>query len=159
MVRWLLEGLLFLGLLFALHLYRTRGLVHGAAPQMSGRLVTGETVSLGQLRGRPVLLQFWATWCGVCTLEQDSIQQIAQRYTVLSVAMEDTPADAIRGWMDERGLSYPVLPDPQGRISARYGVRGVPTSIVIDADGQIRFVTVGYTTEWGLRLRLWWVGV
>ena len=60
--------------------------------------------------------------------------------------------------MAEEGVSYRVILDPSGRLAGRFGVKAVPTSMIIDANGEIRFVEVGYTTEIGLRLRLWWVG-
>jgi alkyl hydroperoxide reductase subunit AhpC len=56
-------------------------------------------------------------------------------------------------------VSYPVVLDARGQLSGIYGVQGVPTSIIIDPAGNVRFVEVGYTTETGLRLRLWWVGL
>jgi len=60
--------------------------------------------------------------------------------------------------MANKGVSYRVILDPSGHISGRFGVQGLPTSMIIDASGEISFVEVGYTTEIGLRLRLWWVG-
>ena len=143
---------------FALHIYQTRGAVSGKAPEIRGQLLDGTPVSLAEFRGQPVLLQFWASWCPACIMEQGSIHAIAQDHAVLSIALEDSSADEIRRWMVNKGVSYRVLRDPSGHISGRFGVQGVPTSMIIDASGEIRFVEVGYTTEIGLRLRLWWVG-
>jgi alkyl hydroperoxide reductase subunit AhpC len=92
-------------------------------------------------------------------MEQASIDAIARDYAVLSVALDEAAADEIRDWMAEKGVSYAVIRDPSGQISGQFGVQGVPTSMILDADGNIRFVEVGYTTELGLRLRLWWVDV
>jgi len=75
------------------------------------------------------------------------------------VHQHEAPADEISKWMSEKGVSYAVIRDPSGQISSQFGVQGVPTSIILDASGTIRFVEVGYTTEPGLRLRLWWVDV
>lgn len=58
--------------------------------------------------------------------------------------------------MAERGYSWPTLNDPQGQLMQQYGLRGVPAFIVLDPKGDIRFVSLGYTSEIGLRLRLWW---
>ncbi|MCO6411661.1 MAG: protein disulfide oxidoreductase [Thiogranum sp.] len=158
-LRWLLQGSILIGVYLALHAWQTRGLASGPAPEFQGRLLDGNQVSLSQFRGRPVLLQFWATWCPVCKLELAGIDRIAQDHAVLSVALDDGTDDALRQWMTNRSVAFPVVPDPAGEIAARFGVRGVPTSLVIDAAGRIRFVEVGYTTETGLRLRLWWVGL
>jgi peroxiredoxin len=61
--------------------------------------------------------------------------------------------------LSEQQLSFPVLNDPDGHIAAAWGVHAVPASFIIDTDGQIRFVEIGYTTAIGLRLRLWWAAV
>ena len=145
-------------IVFVLHQYQTRGAVSGQAPEIRGRLLDGTVVSSHDFLGSPLLLQFWASWCPVCTLEQDSIHSIAQDHAVLSIALEDSSADELRRWMADKGVSYRVILDPSGHISDRFGVTGLPSSMIIDAGGKIRFVEVGYTTEVGLRLRLWWVG-
>jgi peroxiredoxin len=157
-MRWIVEGAVLIVVFLALHLYQARGTVSGQAPEIRGQLLGGTPVSLGEFRGQPVLLQFWASWCPVCSMEQSSIQSIAQDHAVLSIALDDGSADEIRRWMASKGVSYRVILDPSGHISSRFGVKGVPTSMIIDASGEIRFVEVGYTTETGLRLRLWWVG-
>jgi hypothetical protein len=64
----------------------------------------------------------------------------------------------VRSYLGERGLDFPVLVDPDGRLAGRYGVRGVPTTLVIGPEGRIRSREVGYTTGLGLRLRLWMAG-
>lgn len=156
-LRWIVTGVLLAGLLLALHGYQTRGVARGPAPEFQGRLLDGQPVSMQAFRGRPVLLHFWASWCPVCALQQASIDRIARDHAVLTVALDDAATQEIREWMRSRGVAYPVLHDAQGRIAGRFGVRGVPTSVVIDARGEIRFVEVGYTSEAGLRLRLWWV--
>ena len=147
-------GLLF----FAIHAYQTRHAPTGFAPAINGRLLDGTEVSLQDLRGRPVLVQFWATWCPVCELEQTSIDVVADDYRVISVAMDSASPEQIRSYMLDKQVDYPVIHDPDSRIAREYGVIGVPSSFVLDADGVIRFVEVGYTTELGLRLRLWWAG-
>ena len=154
--RWLAEFLVLLVVLFGVHLYQTRTTASGAAPPLAGVGLHGEALDLQALRGRTVLVQFWATWCPVCRMQEGSIQAIAADWPLLSVALEDTPVDALQAYMNREGLSFPVIRDVDGSLAARYGVRGTPTSFVVDQAGNIRFTEVGYTTEWGLRLRLWW---
>lgn len=158
-LRWLFNAVLLLGVVFAVHLYQTRNTLSGEAPGFSAQLLDGSPVSLHEFRGQPLLLQFWATWCPICSMEQGSIDAIARDYAVLSVALDEAPANEIRKWMSEKSVSYAVIRDPSGQIAGQFGVQGVPTSMILDASGTIRFVEVGYTTELGLRLRLWWVGV
>lgn len=154
--RWLIEALILLAVLFGVHLYQTRDTITGPAPPLMGSGLTGEALSLEALRGQTVLVQFWATWCPVCRIQEDSIQVIAQDWPVLSVALEDTPVEVLRAYMNKEGLRFPVLRDTDGTLAARYGVRGTPTAFIVDPAGRIRSTEVGYTTGWGLRLRLWW---
>ena len=157
--RRILEVVLLAGLLFGLHKYQTHDLARGLAPSFEAQLLDGTLMTLSDYRGRPLLLQFWATWCPVCRLEQGSVDNIARDYQVLAVALDGTSNPELQQWMVDQGVAYPVIRDPSGRIARQYGVKGVPVSVIIDATGSIRFVEVGYTTEIGLRLRLWWVDV
>lgn len=154
--RWLVEALVLIAVLFGVHLYQTRDTVSGPAPALAGAGLNGEALSLDALRGRTVLVQFWATWCPVCRMQEGSIQAISEDWPVLSVALEATPVEALRAYMQREGLNFPVLRDTDGALAARYGVRGTPTAFIVDPAGRIRFTEVGYTTGWGLRLRLWW---
>lgn len=154
--RWLIEILIVVAVVSGVHLYQTRDAARGPAPPLSGAGLNGEALSLEALRGRTVLVQFWATWCPVCRVQEGSIQALSEDWPVLSVALEDTPPEALRAYMNKEGLNFPVLRDTDGALGARYGVRGTPTAFIVDPTGQIRFTEVGYTTGWGLRLRLWW---
>lgn len=148
--------LLILGVVAAVSWWRSAPLAHGDAPALNGQLLlTGESFDLAGLRGQPALVHFWATWCPVCGLGNGTINAIAEDYPVITVAMQSgSPADIV-GYMTNEGLSFPVIPDPHGELASRWGVRGVPTSFVVDGHGRIRFATVGYTTGIGLRGRLW----
>ncbi len=157
-IRYLFEVLVVLLVIAALRAYQTRNVVAGPAPVFDAVLLDGTPVSLAQFRGRPLLLHFWASWCPVCRVEQDNIQSISRDYVVLTVSIDDMPAAKLSEWMLKQGINYPVIADPSRGLSGRYGVNGVPTSVIIDTEGQIRFTEVGYTTEAGLRLRLWWAG-
>ncbi|MGB0720984.1 MAG: protein disulfide oxidoreductase [Gammaproteobacteria bacterium] len=140
---------------FAVRMWTTRDAIEGPAPPFEGFTVNGPYTSLASQRGKPVLVHFWATWCPVCKAEQDSIESIAADHQVITIAMKSgSPADVHKFLRDE-GLTFPTLVDPDGTLARQYGVNGVPSSFVIDAAGNIRFVEVGYSTEAGLRGRLW----
>ena len=103
-----------------------------------------------------MLVHFWATWCPICSAEQDSITAIAQdRPNTITVAMQSGSDAKVATHLTEQGLQFRVLNDPDGLIASAWGVHAVPASFIIGSDGQIRFVEVGYTTALGLRLRLW----
>lgn len=158
-MRWLLEALIVIAILAVVHGFQTRSVVRGPAPDFKASLLDGTPVKLSDYRGQPLLLQFWATWCPICRYGQGSIDSLAREYAVLTVAMDDLSEAQLATWLREQGVSYPVALDVRGQLSGIYGVQGVPTSIIIDSAGNVRFVEVGYTTETGLRLRLWWVGI
>jgi len=153
--RWLGQAALVAALLFGLHLWGTRDAVRGPAPDLAGLLLDGRRVDLADYRGEPLLVHFWATWCPACRLEQGAVDAIARDHQVLTVAMQSGDAAELTAYLREQGVSFPVRPDEHGELAARWGVRGLPTSFVVDPEGNIRFVTAGVSTGLGLRLRLW----
>ncbi len=156
--RWALDLALILAALAAIHWWQTHPLASGAAPVLSGRSVSGEALDLSGFRGRSVLVHFWAEWCPVCRVGQGAIQSIADDFPIITVAMQSGDGAAVRDFMKQQSLSFSTIADPQGDIAGKWGVKAVPTSFVIDPDGIIRYSEVGFTTEPGLRARLWAAG-
>jgi peroxiredoxin len=136
-------------------LWLQRDVVIGQAPAIEMLDIDGQPVALSDYQGKPVLLYFWATWCPICRFEHGTITDIAEDYEVLSIALQSGEPVEVKAHMTEHSAQYRVINDPDGLISARYGIRGVPTSFVIDQDGDIRATLSGFTTEWSLRYRLW----
>ena len=153
--RNLLEVAVMIAVLLAVRAYMQRGTVTGVAPDIEGRRLDGTQVALSAMRGSPVILHFWATWCPVCRREEPSIEALARDHAVLTVATRSGGPDAVRKHLEARHVSFPVIVDPDGKLAARYGVRVLPTTFVIGPDGRIRFTETGYTTEIGLRVRHW----
>lgn len=118
----------------------------GAAPDFSYRLPGGGEQRLSDLRGRLVLLNFWATWCGPCAAELPALQAAAAAHTdtlvVLGVNRLE-PADTIAAFAGERGLTFPLVANESGDISDRYGARLLPTSYFINRDGTVGAVVRG----------------
>jgi len=157
--RWWLrlaaEVLVFLVVLLALEWFMTRHAARGPAPPLAAVQTDGRGADVRNLQGRPALVYFWATWCPVCTAQQSAIDGVLADTPGLTVAMRSGGAAEIHGHLAKAGLSWPVIDDADGSLSARWGVSGVPAVFILDADGRIRFVTRGYTTGSGLRVRLW----
>ena len=120
--------------------------------------MSGEALDLRGLRGKSVLVHFWAEWCPICRAEQGTIQSIADEFPVITVAMQSGNAAAVQAFMEQESLSFSTIADPRGDISGDWGVDVVPASFVIDPEGVIRYTEVGFTTELGLRTRLWAAG-
>jgi len=150
-------GLLLL-IIFSIRSCQLAGTVSGEAPIINDRLLTGEMVNLKKFRGEPILVHFWATWCPVCKLENSNINSIAKDYPVITIAYVPESEKEVKEFVRDERLSMPVIVDLMGEWGKLYGIRGVPVSFILDPDGNIQFTEFGYTTEMGLRLRLWWAG-
>jgi peroxiredoxin len=152
--------LLLIALIAGIRAWQQRDMANGNAPPLQGSLLDGSTYALPARPGEQVLVHFWATWCSICRAEQDSIAAIAQYHpNTITVAMQSGSDAEVAKHVSVQGLRFPVLNDTDGSISSVWGVHAVPASFIINPDGQIRFVEVGYTTALGLRFRLWLAGV
>ena len=156
--RWLIEILVFILVFAAARLWMMRGTASGVAPQLQGYTLEGNYFDLYKDSRRPILVYFWASWCPVCKLQQDKINAIASDYPVITIAMQSEDNAAMKKFMLEQKLSFAVINDQPGVLANRYGIRGVPAAFIIDADNNIAFAESGYTTESGLRFRLWMAG-
>ena len=114
----------------------------------------GEAISLSDLNGHYVVLNFWATWCGPCKFEMPLLQELARDEEKASEGLmlltinSGESADAVSQFMYEHGYSFPVLLDTQRSIARAYNVRAIPTTFFLDKDGIIRDIKVGaFTTE------------
>ena len=155
LVSWGLQLSALLLVLFLIHLWQTRDLVEGVAPPLSADSLDGLPIDLSSLGGEPVVVHFWATWCPVCKLEAPAIDELAEDHKVVTVAMQSGQAAEVSDYLEANDLGFTTINDPQGKLSNAWRVRGLPTSYIIDENRQVRFVSVGYTPELTLRLRLW----
>ena len=117
-------------------------LIGRPAPAFALREVgTGRVVDLTQFKGKPVIVNFWATWCGPCWEEHPVLvanaRQLQPQVQFLGVVFQDSE-DKIQGFLDQRGSSYPTVVDDKGKTAIAYGVGGVPETFFLDANGVIR---------------------
>ena len=120
-----------------------------AAPGFSLADMDGETHALADYRGQVILLNFWATWCPPCRHEMPAMERLYQHYrdkgfVVLAVNQWEDP-DLVFAYTGELNVfpSFPILFDPQSTVSQDYGVKGLPTSFVIDRDGRLVYRAIG----------------
>ena len=153
-----IEILLIIAVYLGAKAYSQRNLISGFAPEINATELSGQKISLIDRKGKPVLVHFWASWCPVCRLEEKSINAISQDHEVISIAMQSGNDMEVAAYMKENNLHFPTIIDEHGELAKQYGVRGVPSSFIIDRTGNIKFTEIGYTTEIGLRARIWFAG-
>lgn len=122
--------------------------VQGKAPNFTLKSNTGKNIKLSELRGQVVLLNFWASWCGPCRQEMPLLEKLQQRYsalgfTVLGVNVEEDSSKAKTLLKDIR-VSFPILFDTQNTVSKQYKVSAMPSTVMIDRDGNMRYLHKGY---------------
>jgi len=130
------------------------------APDFSLKTLDGEEITLSDLRGKVVLLNFWATWCPPCRGEMPAFQQAYSDYAdedfiivAVNATREDDP-EKVAAFIAKYGLEFPVLLDSTGEINQLYLVQSLPTSFFIDKEGVIQEMVVGGIAEAMVRTRI-----
>ncbi len=118
------------------------------APDFTLAARDGGKVHLADLRGQVVMINFWATWCGPCRQEMPLLAQLHDRYeplgfTMLGVNVEPDSAAAV-AWLRNVPVTFPILFDTTSEVAGRFGVEGMPSSVLVDRQGQVRYVHRGY---------------
>jgi thiol-disulfide isomerase/thioredoxin len=119
------------------------------APDFQARSVSGDAqVVLHQLRGKVVLLDFWASWCAPCNAAMPQLEKLskefpADQFVVVGVNVDKKLDDARRA-LAKRSVSYPNASDPTGTLPKRFGLQTMPTTYLIDQNGVVRYVHRGY---------------
>ncbi len=152
---WPIYIVLFLVIMQGANWWKTQNAPSGNLSEFTGKLMDGSTFTIAQFAGKPVLFHFWATWCPVCELGNTNVQSISQDYPVISIASWSEGETEVKAYMREKRLTYPVILDNSGRLAQSFSLKGVPASFILDPNGEIKFVESGYSTEAGLRFRLW----
>jgi len=124
------------------------GLEGRSAPDFALKSSTGENLRLSEYRGEVVMVNFWATWCGPCRQEMPLLDELYQRYervgfNLLGVNIDDDSRKAMK-MIEELGVNFPVLFDSRKEVSKLYEVEAMPVTVLIDREGNVRYVHHGY---------------
>lgn len=152
---WVIVIVILLGLLTACS--RDRAVEPAApsigseAPDFSLSDLSGQNVSLNDLKGKAVLINFWATWCYPCREEMDDLQAIYDKYkdkgvVVLGINVREGEG-VVKEFAKRFNITYPLLLDEDGKVSDAYNVFGIPSSLFIDKEGVIRDTVMGQMDE------------
>jgi len=162
---WILVGVLFAAASIAIN-YQVKYVMHHqgeGAVEALGNLEDGQpapdfilsdlstnSVTLSAYRGKKVvLMDFWATWCGPCRLEMVGLQDLADKYAtngleILSMNQRE-PADQVRHFIESRKYSFHVVLDQDALVGDHYGVQAIPTLVLVDKKGVVRWLRTGYS--------------
>ena len=132
--------------------------VKTGAPEINFQLINGETVGSGELAGKVVFLEFWATWCGACNSQMPDVQALYEKYKddpeVVFIAVNTSwgkdSIDKVRSFMADHNCTYPVAYDSAGIMSQKLGVSpdvGIPQTLILDKNWNIRVRHVGYDKD------------
>ena len=147
-------------ILFGFGQWQTRCLLSAAdsvdAPPFNLSSIDGGTYKLGGKSGKPAVFYFFAPWCGVCEFTSGNVQKLkdalGDNLTVLAVALSYDSQKSVRGFAEQHKLNIPVLLG-NNEVMDAYNISAYPTFYFIDNNGKVSNHTVGYTSEFGLRMR------
>jgi peroxiredoxin len=157
-VRWGIDLAMLVALVLGIGAWQTRShLSGGQAPAAVLTTLAGERVSIDSLRGKPVLLAFWAPWCSVCAAESQNLswakRVVGDQSRVVSIAASFENVAQVRAYIRDHGVDYPVLLGDDTLLQT-FHVEAFPTAYFLDAHGRVQRSATGYTTTLGLLARL-----
>ncbi len=118
------------------------------APKISLPDLSGQTISLDQFKGKVVLLDFWATWCGPCRISMPQLENLQKEFpgtlVLLAINLDDQGADLVRNYVREQHVSSRVLLDEKGTAAQAYGAAEIPMEVLLDKNGIVRHVQNGF---------------
>ena len=129
-----------------------------ALPPLAATDLSGKAWDLAPLRGRAVLINFWATWCAPCKEEMPTLQTLAElegeRLAVLAVNVRE-PLPRVQRYAQSAGLTFPILPDPRGEITRAWDMKVFPTTVLVDGRGRPQRVVSGAVDWTGAQAQQW----
>lgn len=143
------------GASYAMDFYHSSSAPKGKAPEIQAMDIEGNPVDVNALskQDEPVIVYFWATWCGACKWVSPTVDWFSNDHHVVTVALSSGDDERIQSYLDAKQHQFTVINDVEQPVSQAWGISVTPTIAVIK-DGEIKYLTAGITTPWGLWLRM-----
>ena len=160
LLSWLQTLALFVIIIAGINAWRTQE-VPAQAPDFTAQYDDGSSLSLSTFRAshadKPIAIVFWAEWCPICKTEEHSINRLAHdpNTPILIIATQSGSAAQVQSVLKERQLDWRVVMDENGQLLQSFELYGVPSFVVVDNKDKIHFSQMGYTSELGMRTRIW----
>ncbi|WP_255872898.1 protein disulfide oxidoreductase [Microbulbifer elongatus] len=136
--------------------YHSRHMPKGQAPELLAPDINGRIISLQKMVEKgPVLIYFWATWCGYCRVVSPAVSELSTEHQVITVALQSGTPEEVASYQQKNNLNLRTINDPAGALSASWGLQVTPTIAIVDTEGNVSTVTSGMTSRLGLKTRLW----
>lgn len=112
-----------------------------------------------ELNNKPIMIHFWATWCPICKVEAPNIQSVSKHYNVITIASNSGSNKEIQNYLDKNELDFEVINDQKSEYAKKFNIAVFPTTLIYDKNKNLIFSEVGYTSTFGLYLRMWWASL
>jgi thiol-disulfide isomerase/thioredoxin len=120
----------------------------GPAPQFQLQSMAGKSVDLSQYKGQVVMINFWASWCGPCRTEMPILEKLSTKYKPMGFAMigvnVEPDSKVAADWLKVTPVTFPILFDTRSEVSKLYSVSSMPSTVIVDRKGNLRWKHVGY---------------
>ena len=110
-------------------------------------------------KNKAVLVHFWGTWCPICKLEATNIDAISKNFEVITIAVDSKSNKNIQEYLKNNNVNYKVYNDINSKYASNFNIQVYPSSFIYNKKGELLFTEVGYTSTYGLKLRMWWASL
>ena len=138
-------------------LYKSQDLNKQELQLNTSKLINGTYYSPRQ--GKPLMLHIWATWCPVCKAEIDNVQRLSEYYEVITIAVNSGSDYDINEYLKNHNLNLKVINDKNSVLAQKLNIAVYPTTFIYDGNKKLIFSEVGYTSSFGLFIRMWWASL
>jgi len=140
-----------------LSIYKSQEITANKLPNLPMRLIDNSLYK--PHLNRPLVVHIWATWCPTCKMEIDNIERIAKNYDTITIAVKSGSDYEIENFLKSNNLSLKVINDRDGSLAQKFHIPAFPTTLIYNKKGELVFSEVGYTSTFGLYLRIWWASL